>query len=291
MIVKKNPLILTMSVEQNLQPKLIFYFIMTLRMEPDEVRRLLLSYPQILNSSLENHLQPITRLFLSFDFSAYEFSRMLLRFPRLVTYSLTKIKRTVAYLRFALGLEASDVRRVLHQAPQVVSLTVENLQQKVEYLLKVAEPGAVAGHPSSTRTLRKLIVGMPSLLHLSIEKNLKPKVEFLREELGAEELSKVIDRLPTILGYSLENRIKPRLMKILEAGVAGSSITVGIPMKQDKFESWLDRRVQKMLAAQEHERKENELPRADPMQELMERDEKGRIRKNDGRVVHWIRKD
>ncbi|CAJ1934222.1 unnamed protein product [Cylindrotheca closterium] len=288
-IVKKNPRVLTMSVEHNLQPKLIFYFIMTLYMQPDEVRKLLLSYPQILNYNLENHIQPITRQFLSFDFSAYEFSRMLLRFPRLMTCSLTKIKRVVSYLRFALGLEASDVRRVLHQAPQVVSLTIENLQQKVDYLLEVAEPGSVAGHPSSTRVLRKLIVGMPSLLHLNIETNLKPKVEFLQTQLGPEELSKAIDRLPTLLGYSLDNRIKPRLMQILEAGVDGGSITVGIPMKEDKFEGWLDRRAKKM--AKENETKENGISPSDTIPKLLDTDEKGRIKENDGRVVHWVRKD
>ena len=213
---------------------------------------------------------------------------MLLRFPRLMTYSLSKIKRVVGYLRFALGLEATDVRRVLHQAPQVVSLGIENIQEKVDYLLQVAEPGAVAGHPSSTQTLRKLIVGMPSLLNLSIEKNLKPKVDFLQAKLGEQELSKAIDRLPTILGYSLENRIKPRLMQILEAGVEGSSITVGIPMKQEKFESWLHARVQKMLAKELNMK--NSLHSSKLVQESLDTDEKGRIRKNDGRVVHWTRK-
>ncbi|KAL3943957.1 MAG: hypothetical protein SGBAC_001991 [Bacillariaceae sp.] len=294
-IVKKNPRVLTMSVVDNLQPKLIFYFIMILHMQPDEVRTLLLSYPQILNYNLENHVQPVTRQFLSFDFSAYEFSRMLLRFPRLMTYSVAKIKRAVGYLRFALGLEASDVRRVLHQAPQVVSLTIENLQQKVDYLTEVAEPEVRAGDPSSIRAIRKLIVGMPSLLHLSIENNLKPKVEFLHAELGPEELARAIHRLPTLLGYSLENRIKPRLMQILEAGVDGSSITVGIPMKQDKFENWLNGRVQKMLRDKDRKakegEKENELPPSATMRKLLEADEKGRIKENGGRVTRWVRKE
>ena len=120
-----------MSVDKNLQPKLIFYFIMTLYMEPKEVHGLLLSYPLVLNYNLDNHIQPITRYFLSLDFSAFEFARMLLRFPRLLTYSLAKMKRVVGYLRFELGLQAHDVRRVLYQAPQVISLTMEDLQCKI----------------------------------------------------------------------------------------------------------------------------------------------------------------
>jgi hypothetical protein len=293
-IIKKNPRILTMSVDQNLQPKLIFYFIMTLYMETEEVKKLLLSYPQILNYNLENHIQPITRYFLSLDVSAYEFSRMLLRFPRLLTYSLAKIKHQVGYLRFALGLEANDVRRVLYQAPQVLSLTTDNLQQKVDYLLEASEPGADLGHSSSTRILRKLIVGMPALLHLSVENNLKPKVEYLRATLGEEELSRALDRLPTLLAYSLDNRIKPRLEKILEAGVDGGSLTVGIPMKQDNFDGWLGRRAAKaalLLEPQEETTTILSEEISETVRTEQAADDKGRILENEGRIVHWVRRD
>eukprot|EP00980_Cylindrotheca_fusiformis_P007806 scaffold1669_cov129-Cylindrotheca_fusiformis.AAC.17 len=290
-IVKKNPRILMMSVDQNLQPKIIFYFIMTLYMDTAEVTRLLLSYPQILDYNLENHMQPITRFLLSLDFSAYEFSRMLLRFPRLMTYSLAKIKRVVGYLRFALGLEANDVRRVLYQAPQVLSLTTDNLQQKVDYLLEVSEPGANIDDPSSSKILRKLIVGMPPLLNLSVEKNLKPKAEYLEAVLGQAELSKAMDRLPTLLAYSLDNRIKPRLELILAAGVDGGSLTVGIPMKQDKFEGWLNRRAHKAAVESEKESMmlAEELSEVERTEEAT--DEKGRIIENEGRIVHWKRDD
>lgn len=291
-IIKKNPRILTMSVDQNLQPKIIFYFIMTLYMGTDEVKKLLLSYPLILNYNLENHIQPITRYFLSLDFSPYEFSRMLLRFPRLLTYSLAKIKHVVGYLRFELGLEANDVRRVLYQAPQVLSLTTDNLQQKVDFLLEASEPGADRELSSSTRILRKLIVGMPPLLHLSVENNLKPKVKYLQKKLGEGELPKALDRLPTLLAYSLDNRIKPRLEKILEAGVDGGSLTVGIPMKQDNFEGWLDRRARK-AALQIAAEKSMQLLRATTEAARVEQaiDDKGRILENEGRVVHWVRPD
>ena len=305
-IVQKNPKILMMSVEKNLQPKLVFYFIMTLYMKPEEVEKLLLSYPLVLNYSLENHLQPLTRYFLSLDVSAYEFARMLLRFPRLLTYSLVKMKRIVGYLRFELGLQAHDVRRVLYQAPQVISLTMDTLQNKVDFLVEAAKaPGQQVDKTSedsyATRRniLRKLVVGMPSLLHLSVEKNLKPKVEYLERVLGKEKLASALERFPTMLGYSLDNRIKPRLEQILAAGIDGEKLTVGLPMKQEAFEEWLERRSQKLSAVQI--RNNDDAPNkektslgsiitSDKVLEKEKKDQRGRIVENEGRVVHWIRR-
>ena len=49
---------------------------------------------------------------------------------------------------------------------------------------------------------------MPNLLTNSIEDNIKPKVEYFRNELGFE--NKQFQSNPALFGYSLEKRIKPR---------------------------------------------------------------------------------
>ena len=84
-----------MSVDQNLTPKCVFYFIMTLQMNTKDVGKLLIKYPQILDYNLEHHTLPIHHYFLSLDFSTYEFSRIIQKYPRLVTYSLIHIKRRI----------------------------------------------------------------------------------------------------------------------------------------------------------------------------------------------------
>lgn len=245
-IVQKNPRILLMSVDQNLQPKLIFFMIMTLMLTPDEVRKVLLKFPGILDYNLENHILPIIRYFLSLDVSAVEIGNMIGKFPRLVTNSLAKIKHVVGYLRFELGLDADGVRRILYQAPQVLSMSTDTLERKVECLLPVIAPHAIRGDEDATRGLRKLFVGMPSLLYLNIEKNLQPKVDYLCTVLGQEGLSRALERLPMLLGYSLENRIKPRIQNILDAGIDSGSITVGIPKSDKDFHAWLEARVRKV---------------------------------------------
>jgi mTERF domain-containing protein len=290
-IVQKNPRILIMSVDNNLQPKLIFFMIMTLMLRPDEVRKILLKFPGILNYNLDNHILPITRYFLSLDISTVEVANMLLKFPRLVTNSLVKIKHVVGYLRFELGLEADGVRRILYQAPQVLSLAPSNLESKVEFLLQVVAPGAIRGDENSTKILRKLIVGMPNLLYLNIENNLEPKVEYLRSRLGSEGLTRALDRLPMLLAYSLEKRIKPRLEMILDAGVDGGSVTVGMPKSEKDFLAWLDARVRKAQKKTSLKKKKarEAVEDKEPTQDIAPKRTEGQQEQDGGRIVHWTR--
>ena len=263
-MVQKNPRILLMSVEQNLTPKCVFYFIMTLQMNTKDVGKLLIKYPQILDYNLEHHITPIHHYFLSLDFSSYEFSRIIQRYPRLVTYSLIHIKRRIGYLRFGLYFQADAIRRILYQCPQIVSLGQENLETTVDFLLQTVAPGtslvpsnSVEGSndgPDSSELvetddkdalsiLQILIAGLPTLLTLSIEKNLQPKVDYLRDRLGQEELSSALLRMPALLGYSLDKRIEPRLEAMLKAKIPPGKITQAITQTQDNFEEWLERQI------------------------------------------------
>jgi len=244
-IVQRNPKLLLYSLTHNLEIKLISFFIMRLRMEPKHVLKLLKSYPFIMDYNLENHMLPIARFFLSeLEFSPIEFRSILLKFPRLMTHSMFKIKHTVGYFRYQLGMNAAQVKRVLFQAPQVVSLNTEhNLVDKVEFL----QHGLGLDRGDE---LRKVISGMPTLLLCSIDNNLRPKIEYLREVLGGEEdeaeLRRVVLTLPTLLGYSLEKRIQPRMERIMEIGLDPKKITIGITMKETKFEEWLLHKKQKI---------------------------------------------
>ena len=263
-LIQRNPRILLKSLDQNLRPKIIYFLIMMLHMTSKEVFRLLQKYPPLLDYSLEDHFRPTLQYLISLDFSAYEVGRMWLKSPRMVTYSLPTIKHVVGYLRYELGLEAMHVRRVLYQAPQVVGLTTENLQSKVDFFKQQfqvlalhasrnphgdSKPGPGKDCDSyDDDKIRKLIVGMPTLLNLSIESNLRPKIEYLKEQMGPEELAAALDRLPTLLGYSLVKRIQPRMEAIIKAGADPGCLTIGIPMKEENFVAWLQSRVEKRSA-------------------------------------------
>ncbi|VEU43250.1 unnamed protein product [Pseudo-nitzschia multistriata] len=285
-IALKNPSILRMSVEQNLTPKCIFYFILTLHMENKDVAKMLLKYPRILNYNLEHHILPIHHYFLSLEFSTYEFSYILQRYPRLITYSLMRIKRRIGYLRYELSLEAKAVRRILHYCPQIISLGQDNLEETIGFLLNAVAPGAtLSATTTSTSTsesgrrsfsgsdspadelvetddrdalaiVQILVTSLPTLVALSIENNLSPKVDYLREKLGQEELSGALLRMPALLGYSLEKRIRPRLERLEECGIPLGTITQAITLRQDLYEEWVEKRVRKQAKQREQPAKQ-----------------------------------
>jgi len=281
LIVNKNPLILLYSLEQNLIPKLVYYFLMKLQMSSKQVTKLLLAFPQILDYNLDRNIQPKTQYFIKdLGFSNTEFAAMLLKFPRLLTLSLRKIKYSVGYFRFELRLSSCQVKRVLYRAPNLLSLNVEeNIKHTISYLQKTLS--------LSDEQTRLVVAAMPSTLGLSVENNLRPKLDYLKSSFGANSiLRESILRLPTLLGYSLNNRIKPRLEAIRDAGLDASSITVGIPMKQEAFESWLQKRreaairkrleAQKLAIAPSTSRTEPASPNDSPADAS-------------GRIVHWSR--
>jgi mTERF domain-containing protein len=267
-IVQKHPRILLYSLDGNLVPKLVYYFIMTLQMETSQLRKILLAYPAILDKNLDRTILPITNYFLNdLEYSPFELRSIVLKFPRLMSHSLKKIKHVVGYLRYEVGLTSSPVKRVLYQAPQMIGLNTEgNLKVKVDYLKETLD--------LDDEELRIVVAAMPTLLVLNTERNLQPKVDYLLSVLRTHQnLRETVIRLPTLLGYSLEQRIRPRMQAITAAGLDPSSITVGIPMKQDKFESWLQRRRDKRLREEAALEEEKQTP-DDSLS---------------GRIIHWSR--
>jgi mTERF domain-containing protein len=240
-IIKKNPRLLLYSVDMNLIPKLVFHLILTLNMEPSKVRKIIISYPNYLDYNLDEHILPITRYFIQdLEYSSNEFSVILYKFPRVMTNSLRRIKSVVGYLRYQVGLSGTQVKRLLYQSPQIVSLRNEHLHQQIESLQLLFD--------LSDEEVTRVMVAMPTLLVLSVSKNLEPKRTYLFEAFGDDRaaVKAAVLRLPTLLGYSLEKRIRPRVEAILERKLDPSIITVGIPMTQDNFDVWLMRKTNKM---------------------------------------------
>jgi mTERF domain-containing protein len=284
-IVKANPRLLMYSLEANLQAKLISFFIMRLYMGPQDILKLLTSYPLIMDYSLENHMLPIAQYFVSeLEFSPMELKKILLKFPRLMTHSLFKIKHVVGYLRYQLGMDANEVKRILFQAPQVVSLSTDDtVVSKVTFLRD-------AFGLENEKDLRKVIAGMPTLLLCNIENNLKPKAEYLLEQFRGDEveLRQAVITMPTLLGYSLEKRIKPRMARILDIGVEPIKITVGITMTDVNFDQWLEnKRIRIANGGQLLKRAKKSINNTRKEISKLEDDEIPA--ESDGRIMHWKR--
>ena len=195
---------------------------------------------------------------------------MMLKYPRLLTHSVGKVKCLVAYLRYGLGLDMTQVRCVFERAPQVISLDIDgNISRKIRFLrgdsnsagstkyglindvfplTNVANSNVNNKNNNdgvrlffSDEDIRTIITKNPTLLLCNIERNLRPKVEYLlmRFEGDIYEVMDVILVLPALLSYSLDKRLKPRLESIHDVGVSLRSITVGITLTEERFNEWL----------------------------------------------------
>lgn len=63
-----------------------------------------------------------------------------------------------------------------------------------------------------------MVVRSPGLLTLSVEKNLRPKVEFFLREMNGDAAE--LKRFPQYFSFSLERRIKPRYGMLRRVGVS-----------------------------------------------------------------------
>ena len=66
----------------------------------------------------------------------------------------------------------------------------------------------------------------PSILHLSVQNSLKPRVNYFRHELGiaSEDLVKVITRNPAVLTFSVEDQIAPRVEFLKNLGISHENV-------------------------------------------------------------------
>jgi mTERF domain-containing protein len=228
----KNPRLLLYSLDGNLREKIVFFFILQLQMEPEDVRKMLMSYPNVMDYSLD-HMKPIAEYFVSeLEFSAMEFGSIILRCPRLFTHSLFKVKHVIGFLRYELALNPQQVKRVIFQAPQIIGLDTEgNLKEKLNFLQRRID--------LTQKELTMCIAKMPTIFSLNVETSLIPKLKYLESCFETKrELKHTLLKQPVLLGYSLK-RIQSRMERLIKAGISPHKITVGISQSDDNFEKWL----------------------------------------------------
>ena len=178
-----------------------------------ELKKMVLTFPQMLSLSVENNLAPtLDWLQTRLDTDDAELKKMVLTLPPLLSYSVgDKLAPKLEWLQKRLDLDAAQLRKVVG-CPSVLSTRIDTLESKLEWLQ--TRLGLDAAQ------LKKVVLGTP-LLSLSVEENLAPKLESLAREIGLScaELRDWVVKNPTLLGYSLANRYRPRLEACRAAGV------------------------------------------------------------------------
>ncbi|CAM9704643.1 unnamed protein product [Phaeothamnion confervicola] len=274
-VVIREPSVLALSLESNVAPK-IAAFRREVGATPAELRSAILASPNLLTCSLERRVLPriatmreggvmprtVRRVFRLLMYSETNFARWLqtrlrttlfleelgvtardLRLMRrrhrlLLSLSVATISRTAAFLRDGVGLSPPELRRVIVRFPQVLGCSPKALAAKRAFCVDGDN-----GLGLDDDGLRAVVLAQPSLLGLSVEGNLEPKVKLLCREMGATvaELRVAVLANPSLLEYSLERRIRPRLLSMREAGlpVRIGSVRQVCKLTDIAFDRWL----------------------------------------------------
>ena len=217
------------------------YFRKELGLSSDEYASMLRSYPSVLMHSVDTRLRPTV------DFLQNEcgggrdnwtsWKRVVYSYPSIFSYST---ERTLSpKLNFlcgndagnvrSLGLSRSELSQVVSKFPPTLWLSEDNLRFKLDFLV---ESLGLEGSD-----LRTIIVSYPQVLGLSLQNNLKPKVDFfldaeesggdsaeirscIRCGLSKDQLREFVLYQPALLAYSLEKRLRPRIARMQEKNIS-----------------------------------------------------------------------
>jgi len=116
-------------------------------------------------------------------------------------------------------------------------LTKENILNKIQFIQETFD--------YDDDEVRDIIVSFPPILGLSVDRNMRPKIQYLLEKrsLGAgltkDELKQLITYQPAILAYSLSKRIRPRIETMQLNDIFFSLAPYYImSMTDEKFSDW-----------------------------------------------------
>eukprot|EP00934_Nitzschia_sp_Nitz4_P004240 Nitzschia sp. Nitz4//scaffold11_size288233//10824//13085//NITZ4_000725-RA/size288233-processed-gene-0.151-mRNA-1//1//CDS//3329533927//4230//frame0 len=245
-LVLQYPSIFRLGIQDNIHAKVECWMKESLQWDAKDISDCLRRYPRILEYSLENLLDTTQFWKDTFPISNKDLSVVFRRAPRLLTCSPSKIIASVLWFQEQLGLSIEEVTRfILRVSPGTFGLAENALQARLDFLKQLFFPerkGKSLGLDEMA-VIRRILLRCPTMLHLKIESNLSPKVDYLIQEMGSSQaLSRAIQSQPTLLAFSLAKRISPRLERMKKIGVDLGLIGTAANKSPHQFDEWLERK-------------------------------------------------
>jgi len=118
----------------------------------------------------------------------------------LFRHNVTNIHKMVFFLRNDVGMTKDDISKAIQTFPTLLEHDVSRIKDIVKFLhlIEVDEDD-----------LPSILRSFPATLMLDVEKDMIPVVQFLRG-IGVRNIGRFVTRLPPVLGYSVEHDLKPK---------------------------------------------------------------------------------
>jgi hypothetical protein len=183
------------------------------------VRHVIQTSPRILRKHPRTHLAPTLNL-LEELFGESLLLEALRRNPDLLLtsgagYNGDDLELVEFLFQQDLGMKKSELLKLKRSAPFVFQLPLSKILATIAYLSNLLEKGGYQeDEKARKRILVKTILSHPPLLQLSVEANLQPRIEYLRErcDLQATDVCALIKSCSAgILGLSVGDNLATKL--------------------------------------------------------------------------------
>ncbi|CAE7944130.1 MTERF6, partial [Symbiodinium sp. KB8] len=260
--VSTSPQLLGCSIGENLQPTVDW--LKGLGLSDNAVAKAVSRHPNLLGHSVREKLQPTVEWLKGLGLSDKKVAKAVSRLPGLLGYSIGEnLQPTVDWLK-GLGLSDNEVAKAASKSPQLLGCSIgENLQPTVEWLKGLGWSGsevakAVSIYPqllncgsvsnslepmvswfvcmgASTFDIKHIFLRFPIIMALSLSRNLRPKMQLLRQYFSLDDALSLVVGDPRIFSYSA-SRLHERLALLASKEQLGK-FSAALRMTESIFES------------------------------------------------------
>ena len=129
-----------------------------------------------------------------------DFQKIFSSYPDTFFLNVTNVYLMTHYLREDVGMTRDDIAKAVQTFPTLLEQDVSRVKDVVEFLISIEV---------DEEALPSIFRSFPATLLLDIEHNMVPVVSFLRD-IGVRNIGRFVTRLPPVLGYSVEQDMKPK---------------------------------------------------------------------------------
>ena len=242
-IVSKDPQIL---LQRNRHSIPRCRYLTHLGLDTQALASVLSKQPSILHLSVQNSLKPRVNYFRhELGIASEDLAKVITRNPAVLTFSVAdQIAPRVEFLK-NLGISHENIAKLILRHPQTLQYSFDGIKEHVDFLAKDCN--------MNDEEVAKTISRLNTFFSLSLEDNLRPKYEYLIDELGGTKQTAI--SFPAYWSLALDTRIKPRHRFMEEYNAAPDPF----PMKllAEKDEVFVKRVRGANLAAFEAFKKDN----------------------------------
>ncbi|KAG7373916.1 mitochondrial transcription termination factor (mTERF) family protein [Nitzschia inconspicua] len=179
----------------------------------EDLSRVISAYPNVLLLDVERQILPVAQYLMDdLGIMKGDLARVLQLYPMLLGMEIADMEVVVGYL-LALGVDEDDLSSIFRAFPALLTMKPQDMHPVVDYLRSIG-----------VTDVGSFITRLPPVLGYSVEKELKPKWEFLK--VVCMFASFEINKFPAYFSYPLERVIRTRYEYLTYKGISRQLIPV-----------------------------------------------------------------